>query len=170
MSKIIRPSAGPMSESVSVQELLSLHKLQKQINMQHTSIDTLTQATERLANSKYTQSRAKSKPASKRKRNCSSQSSATSSSSAEVSSSESESGWRYKRRKIESKPGPRRNQGNTGPSDPEVASNPIRNRDLMKVAQRPDVPCKTSAVVPSDSDAVNSLIRQARSCTDCELV
>ena len=36
----------------------------------------------------------------------------------------------------------------------------------MKVAQRPDIPCKTSAVVPSYSDAVNSLIRQARSCTD----
>ena len=73
-----RPS-GPMSESVSVQgphgqpvheeELLSLHKLQKQINMQHTSIDTLTQTIERLANSKYTQSRTKSKPTSKRKRN-----------------------------------------------------------------------------------------------------
>ena len=152
-----RPSDGPMSESVSLQgphgqpvheeELLSLHKLQKQINIQHTSIDTLTQAIERLANSKYTQSRTKSKPASKRKRNCSSQSSATSSSSAEVSSSESESGWRYKRPKIESKPSSRRNEGNTGPSDPEVASNPIRNRGLMKVAQRPDIPCKTSAVV-----------------------
>ena len=36
----------------------------------------------------------------------------------------------------------------------------------MKVAQRPDIPCKTSAVVPSDSDAVNSLIRLARSRTD----
>ena len=126
----------------------------------------MTQVIERLANSKYTQSRTKSKPASKRKRNCSSQSSATSSSSAEVSSSESENGWRYKRRKIESKPSSRRDEGNTGPSDPEVASHPIRNRGLMRVAQRPDIPCKTSAVVPSDSDAVNSLIRQARSCTD----
>ena len=36
----------------------------------------------------------------------------------------------------------------------------------MKVAQRTDIPCKTSAVVPSNSDAVNSLIRQARSCTN----
>ena len=36
----------------------------------------------------------------------------------------------------------------------------------MTVAQRPDIPCKTSAVIPSDSDAVNSLIRQVRSCTD----
>ena len=70
-----RPSAGPMSVSVQgphgqpvhEEELLSLHKLQKQISIQHTSIDTLTQAIERLANSKYTQSRTKSKPASKRK-------------------------------------------------------------------------------------------------------
>ena len=56
-----RPSAGPMSESVSVQgpqeqpvqeeDPLSLYKLQKQLNMQNTSRDTLTQATERLANS-----------------------------------------------------------------------------------------------------------------------
>ena len=101
-----RPSAGPICESVTVsfqdlqgqpvqeEDSRSLHKLQKQLNMQNTSIDTLTQAIERLSDSKYAQSRTKSKPASKRKRNCSSESSATSSSSAEVSSSESESGWR----------------------------------------------------------------------------
>ena len=36
----------------------------------------------------------------------------------------------------------------------------------MKVAPKPVISGKTSAVVPSDSDAVNSLIRQARSRTD----
>ena len=42
----------------------------------------------------------------------------------------------------------------------------LKFRGLAKVAQRPVIPGKTSAVVPSDSDAVNSLIRQTKSCTD----
>ena len=44
------------------------------------------------------------------------------------SESESESDWRYKRRKIESKPSSRGSERNTVPSDPEVASNPIGSK------------------------------------------
>ena len=101
---------GPQGQPVHQEDPLSLRKLQKQLNVQNTSIDMLTQATEKLANSKYTQSRTKPKSESKRERNCSSQSLAASSSSADVSSSESESGWHYNRPKIESKPSSRRSE------------------------------------------------------------
>ena len=60
--------------------------------------------------------------------------------------------------RIESKPAPFHHEFSDAESD--------KCRGLVKVAQRLVISGKTSAVVPSDSDAVHSLIRQARSCTD----